>query len=107
MTTSPRRILLRDLHGTKSLVTRESAIEIARLIHEGPESQIDLDFGGIESTTRSFMDQLNHEIHRVPGKEVRIVNMTTDIAAMYDRVRRRRPKPQVDPSVQNAPVIRL
>jgi hypothetical protein len=74
---------------------------------DAPEAEIILDFSSIAFTSRAFLDQLNHEVHQLPKKKVHFANLSEEVTAMLKIVRRRRPKPQADPAVRNAPVIRL
>ena len=76
-----------DLH-TASLVTRQTATELARFIDNMEAAAIDIDFTDIQFASRSFFDQLYYHLEELKkaGKAIQLLNMTLALEQLYQLV---------------------
>ena len=90
MTMSAKTLDVSQVYHTASVTTRAAAEQISRMIADCVEDRVVLDFGGIEFTTLSFLDQFNHEIGIQLGKTVEIANMNDNVRGLQQVIERRR-----------------
>lgn len=86
---SDRTLYLKDVFKSSSLITRESARELFRLISEIPEKRIILNFENIDFASRSFFDELNSKMSQIKllGKEIEFINLVSQISELYRLVK--------------------
>ncbi len=107
---SAKEIKLAEIFPSKSLVTRASAIEIARLVKSFDEEYVVIGFNNVETVTRSFFNQLDHEIDAVcrsHHKEVKISNLSFELKKLYARVRRESSDTTKRPPRRDIPVSHI
>ena len=84
-----RVVILREFFGSSALATRQSARDLFDAIKFMDEQRIVLDFNGIESTSRSFFDELlsREPYFKMLSKEVSFDNLSIDLEKMVALVR--------------------
>lgn len=84
-----RVVSLREFFDSSALATRQSARDLFDAIKTMPEHRIALDFSGIESTSRSFFDELlsREPYFKMLGKEMSFENMPSDLKKMVELVK--------------------
>lgn len=84
-----RTILIQDLIG-RDVLNRISAHDIFSAVYSYKENDVDLDFSGVQFTTRSFMDEFYNELKKSSesGINVSVSNMSDDLRQMYLAVSR-------------------
>ncbi len=84
-----KTILIQDLIG-RDILNRISAHDIFSAVYDYKESDVNLDFSGVQFTTRSFMDEFYNELKKSSGNgiNVSVTNMSDDLQQMYLAVSR-------------------
>ena len=85
---SNKFINISQLYNTSSLITRQCARELYRVISKSDEKNITLDFSQILYASRSFFDELNNfqNILKSQGKKVEYINIKEDLQPLLQIV---------------------
>jgi len=87
MTMPPKVIRLADVI-FEDLALRDSVIRLFKAIEDSPETQIDIDFSGVRSMSRSFADEyLTRRSQSI--KTIRENNIPANVQRMLDAVSNR------------------
>lgn len=84
-----RTIQIRELMGSPDILNRIYAHDISNAARNSEDSSVQLDFTGIQFTTRSFMDEFYNEMKKLKTeKSIQFIGMSDDLKAMYSAVSR-------------------
>lgn len=84
-----KTIQIRELIGLTDILNRIYAHDISNAALNSEDPSIQLDFTGVQFTTRSFMDEFYNEVKKLrTEKSIQLVGMSDDLKAMYNAVSR-------------------
>lgn len=81
-------VYIAQIFDSQSLVTRQAARELAKIVSEISDNKVVLDFSSIDFASRSFFDELNNFQNEVKAsKKIEIRNLNSNLTSLLDLIK--------------------